>query len=138
MLRPFDAIQPYRLEMGSRLKTRRGADLYAFWGPRLAKSLDADLARHRDPVIVNLASQEYFKAVDRKALKAPVITCHFSQLHNGALHPLGYAAKHARGLMARYVIDNRIEERDGLKRFDSEGFRLHSDTEADLTFVREG
>lgn len=139
VLRPFDAIQPYRLEMGSRLKTRRGADLYAFWGSRLATMLDEDVAGHADPTIVNLASQEYFAAVDRQALRAPVVTCHFSQLRDGKVHSLGFAAKRGRGLMARYVIDNRLEGREGLEGFDSDGYRLHpeSSNETDLVFVRE-
>ena len=139
VLRPFDAIKPYRLEMGSRLKTRRGADLYAFWGARLAESLDAELAGHRDPLIVNLASQEYFAAVDRAALRAPVVTCHFSQMRDGRPHALGFAAKRARGLMARYVIDHRIDRREALEAFDAEGYRLDtaSSTVTDLTFVHE-
>ena len=140
VLRPFDAIQPYRLEMGSRLKTRRGADLYAFWGGALAKALDETVSGHADPVIVNLASQEDFAAVDRKTLTAPVVTCHFNSLRDGRMHALGFAAKRARGLMARYIIDNRIEERNALKGFDSEGYRFNAETatETDLTFVREG
>ena len=139
VLRPFDGIQPYRLEMGSRLKTRRGPDLYSFWGPRLAAMLDEEAAGHADPVIVNLASQEYFAAVDRKALKTPVVTCHFNQLRDGKVHALGFGAKRGRGLMARYVIDHRIDRRDGLRAFDSEGYRLHEEasTESDLVFVRE-
>ena len=139
VLRPFDAIQPYRLEMGSRLKTRRGADLYAFWGARLAESLDAEVAGHADPVIVNLASKEYFAAVDGKTLSAPVVTCHFDQFRDGKFHALGFGAKRGRGLMARYVIDNRIEAREGLKGFDSEGYRYYPETstETDLVFVRD-
>ena len=139
LLRPFDAIQPYRLEMGSRLKTRRGKDLYAFWGSRIADQLDADLAGHADPSIINLASHEYFAAVDRAALKATVVTCHFNQLREGRMHALGFAAKRARGLMARYAIDHRIEARDGLKGFDYEGYRHHPDssTETEWVFVRE-
>jgi cytoplasmic iron level regulating protein YaaA (DUF328/UPF0246 family) len=140
VLRPFDAIQPYRLEMGSRLKTRRGADLYAFWGARVAEALDAEVAGHRDPLIVNLASQEYFAAVDRKALRAPVVTCHFSQLReDGRPHALGFAAKRARGLMARYIIDNRLFRREALEAFDVEGYRLDAATATatDLTFVRD-
>ncbi len=139
VLRPFDAIQPYRLEMGARLKTRRGHDLYAFWGDRLAKVLDGEVAGHVDPVIVNLASQEYFAAVDRKALNAPVVTCHFNQLRDGEVRPLGFAAKRGRGLMARWIIDNRIDRRDELTGFDSEGYRFHpaSSNEIELVFVRD-
>ncbi len=139
VLRPFDAIQPYRLEMGSRLKTRRGADLYAFWGAQLAKALEKEVSGHREPLIVNLASQEYFAAVDRAALRAPVVACHFSQMKDGRPHALGFAAKRARGLMARYIIDHRLHRRDQLEAFDSEGYRFDaaSATETDLTFVRD-
>jgi cytoplasmic iron level regulating protein YaaA (DUF328/UPF0246 family) len=139
LLRPFDAIQPYRLEMGSRMKTRRGADLYAFWGTRLAEALDAEVTGHGDRLIVNLASQEYFAAVDRTVLRAPVVTCHFGQMRDGQPHALGFAAKRARGLMARYVIDHRIASREGLEGFDAKGYRLDaaSATETDLTFVRD-
>ena len=149
VLRPFDAIQPYRLEMGSRLKTRRGADLYDFWGARLAESLDAELAGHADPLIVNLASKEYFTAIDRAALRAPVVTCHFSQMRDGTPHALGFAAKRARGLMARYVIDHRIDAIAGgiegvRRRGLSAGHAISPcvirdgrSVDADLTFVRD-
>ena len=121
VLRPLDALQPYRLEMGPALKTRRGSNLYQFWGDRIAKALNADL-KTPDPVVINLASKEYFSAVDRKALKARVITCDFKELKDGKARTLGFFAKNARGLMARFAIDNRIENPEGLKSFDSAGY----------------
>jgi uncharacterized protein len=127
LLRPLDAIQPYRLEMGTRLTTPRGASLYDFWGPRLARLIDADLAGHAAPVVVNLASGEYFSAVDRKALKAPVITVQFHELKDGRARVLGFFAKQA-----------RIEEPEGLKAFDSAGYRFDAgaSTATDWVFAR--
>lgn len=124
LLRPLDAIQPYRLEMGTRLKTRRGASLYDFWGDRLAAGLDAALAGHREPVIVNCASGEYFGAVDRKALRARVLDIKFLEGKDGAAKIVSFFAKKARGLMARFAIDNRLERTEDLKAFDLEGYRF--------------
>ncbi|MEO8811993.1 MAG: peroxide stress protein YaaA [Caulobacteraceae bacterium] len=138
LLRPLDAIQPYRLEMGSRLKTRRGADLYAFWGDRIARRLNEAAEGQADPTLVNLASQEYFRAVDRDALKLPVVACHFKEARAGGLLALGYAAKRARGLMARYAIDSRAERAEDLKAFAVDGFRFRPEasTDTDWAFVR--
>jgi hypothetical protein len=138
LLRPLDAIQPYRLEMGTRLKTPRGASLYDFWGPRIARLIDADLHGHAAPVVVNLASSEYFTAVDRKTLQAPVITVHFHELKDGRSRVLGFFAKQARGLMARFAIDGRIEEPAGLKAFQSAGYRFDpgASTATDWVFAR--
>lgn len=140
LLRPLDRIQPYRLEMGIRLKTRRGDSLYDFWGDRLAKQLKADAAEQADPTIVNLASQEYFHAVDRKALKTPVLTPHFYEESGGARKIVSFFAKRARGTMARWAVDQRIETARDLKGFDRDGYRLDraSSTDADLIFIRSG
>jgi len=120
VLRPLDAIQPYRLEMGVRIKTKRGQSLYDFWGPRISQALDAAQAGHKDKTLVNCASQEYFGAVDRVALKAPVISCRFLEEKGGEARILSFFAKRARGLMARYAIDNRIERAADLKAFGSD------------------
>jgi len=138
VLRPLDAIQPYRLEMGVRIKTRRGQSLYDFWGPRVSQTLDAALVGHRARVIVNCASQEYFGAVDRSALKAPVVGCRFLEEKDGEARIMSFFAKRARGLMARYAIDNRIEHAADLKAFDSEGYRYVADlsTDDEFTFAR--
>ncbi|MDP3173503.1 MAG: peroxide stress protein YaaA [Phenylobacterium sp.] len=124
VLRPLDVIQPYRLEMGVRLTTRRGQSLYDFWGARISKQLNADAEGHKDPTVVNLASSEYFGAVDLKALKAPKLTCRFVEEKDGERRMLGFFAKKARGLMARFVIDNRIERTEDLKAFDVAGYRF--------------
>jgi uncharacterized protein len=138
VLRPFDALQPYRLEMGTRLKTKRGHNLYDYWGETISQTLNAAAAGHADPTLVNLASQEYFGAVDAKVLKLPVVTCHFKEEKAGALRVLGFFAKKARGRMARYVIDNRVDRAEGLKGFDLDGYRFQPSlsTDADWVFAR--
>lgn len=138
VLRPLDAIQPYRLEMGTRLKTKRGDSLYDFWGPRIAEALNAAAVGHKDKTLVNCASGEYFGAVDRAALALPVVSCRFLEEKDGETRILSFFAKKARGLIARYAIDNRIERHEDLKGFDSAGYRfapgLSSETE--FTFTR--
>jgi len=122
LLRPLDVIQPYRLEMGIRLKTKRGPSLYAFWGDRIAKALNAAAEDQADRTLVNLASQEYFGAVDRKALALPVVSCGFKERRGNELKIISFYAKKARGLMARYAIDQRIDRADGLKDFKISGY----------------
>ena len=138
VLRPMDAIQPYRLEMGVRIKTRRGHSLYDFWGPRVSQALDAALAGHKDRTVVNCASQEYFGAVDRAALKAPVVSCRFLEEKDGEARIMSFFAKKARGMMARFAIDNRLEKPADLKAFDREGYRFVAaqSTDTEFTFSR--
>ena len=138
LLRPLDRIQPYRLEMGTRLKTRRGASLYDFWGDRISKQLNADAEGHAEPVLINLASQEYFGAVDARALKLPVITCHFREGAPGETRIISFFAKRARGTMARWIVENRIEQSRDLKRFDRDGYAFNADlsTQMDWVFTR--
>lgn len=124
VLRPLDALQPYRLEMGTRLKTRRGDSLYAFWGERITQTLNRAGEGQADPTLVNLASVEYFTAVKPKVLKLPLVTCHFKEEGPAGLRIISFFAKKARGLMARYAIDNRIERAEDLKGFDREGYRF--------------
>ena len=122
VLRPLDRMQPYRLEMGTALANARGANLYQFWGSRIAEYLDAELEGRRTQVIVNLASQEYFKAVDRKALRARVVECQFEDYKNGKYKIISFFAKRARGLMARYAIAHRIDTPAKLQAFDVDGY----------------
>jgi cytoplasmic iron level regulating protein YaaA (DUF328/UPF0246 family) len=138
VLRPLDCIQPYRLEMGVSLRTRRGATLYDFWGDRIAKALRAAAEGHDDPTIVNCASLEYFGAVDAKALKRPVVAAHFREEKDGRARIVSFYAKKARGLMARFAVVNRIERAQDLKAFDLEGYRFDAagSTATDWTFVR--
>lgn len=122
LLRPLDALQPYRLEMGTKLATPRGKDLYAFWGQDIAKEVQKRLRGHAEPLVVNLASQEYFRAVDPKALKAPVLECVFEEWKAGEWKVISFFAKRARGLMARHVIVNRLEQARDLQSFEAEGY----------------
>jgi len=138
VLRPLDAIQPYRLEMGTRLKTGRGHSLYDFWGDRISAALNAAAAGHRDKTLVNCASGEYFGAVDRAALKLPLVSCRFLEEKEGEARIISFYAKKARGLMARWAIDNRIDKAVDLKGFDVAGYRFapEQSTAEELTFTR--
>jgi hypothetical protein len=122
VLRPLDRMQPYRLEMGTRLATAHGDNLYQFWGSRISDYLNRRLAADKSPVVVNLASQEYFKAVDRKVLQARVIECVFEEGKSGQYKVVSFFAKRARGLMARYAIQHRIGTPRRLEAFDLEGY----------------
>ncbi len=138
LLRPLDRIQPYRLEMGLRMKTRRGASLYDFWDDRISNQLNADADGMADPTLVNLASQEYFGAVDAKALKLPLVHIHFRETKDGEAKVISFFAKKARGAMARYAIDERIERAEDLKAFDRDGYRFDAaaSTAAEWVFSR--
>ena len=140
LLRPLDRIQPYRLEMGTRLRTRRGASLYDFWDDRISKQLNADAEGHPHPVLINLASQEYFGAVDAKALTLPVVTPQFREQKDGESRIISFFAKKARGTMARYAVENRIEDPQDLKGFDRDGYRFDASasTDGDWIFTRSG
>ena len=122
VLRPLDWMQPYRLEMGTALATERGPNLYRFWGPRIADYLNQRLAGQKTPIVVNLASQEYFKAVDRKVLQARVIDCVFEEGKGGGYKIISFHAKRARGLMMRYAAQHRISSPQKLQGFDLEGY----------------
>jgi uncharacterized protein len=124
VLRPLDWMQPYRLEMGTSLKVGTAGNLYQYWGSRISECLNEVLAADKTPVVVNLASQEYFKAVDRKALKARVIDCVFEEWKGGSWKIISFSAKKARGLMARYAITRRVETPRKLEAFDLEGWRF--------------
>ncbi|ANT60304.1 hypothetical protein AYJ57_08010 [Salipiger sp. CCB-MM3] len=138
VLRPLDAIQPYRLEMGSRLKTERGKSLYDFWGDRLSKALNAQGEALGTDVLVNCASQEYFGAVDRKALNLRVITPQFLEDKGGEPKVISFYAKRARGAMARFMITRRITDPEGLRDFDLGGYAYDAarSTEDQPAFVR--
>lgn len=123
VLKPMDKIQPYRLEMGRKLATERGSNLYQFWGSAIAETLMDAMNGHTDKTIVNLASNEYFKAVDKKALNAPVIEAKFLNVKDGEARNLMFFGKRARGLMARWIVDNRIDQADSLRGFNVEGYK---------------
>ncbi|MFA7558764.1 MAG: peroxide stress protein YaaA [Hydrogenophaga sp.] len=123
VLRPLDWMQPYRLEMGTRLATAKGSNLYQFWGATIANYLDERAQAGKDGVIINLASEEYFKSVDRKALKTPVITCVFEERKGDGYKVVSFLAKRARGLMVRYAASIRATRVEQLEGFDLEGYR---------------
>ncbi|NOC85126.1 peroxide stress protein YaaA [Ruegeria atlantica] len=127
VLRPLDAIQPYRLEMGSKLKTRRGKNLYEFWRDQLSKALNAQGNMIGSDVLINCASQEYFGAVDPNALKLRVISPVFMEDKNGTPKIVSFFAKKARGAMARYVIQHRLTDPDALLDFDTGGYAYRAD-----------
>ncbi|MEM7319355.1 MAG: peroxide stress protein YaaA [Pseudomonadota bacterium] len=122
LLRPLDAIQPYRLEMGSRLKTRRGKSLYQYWRDHLSRALNAQAEAVGTQTLINCASPEYFGAVAPKALKLRVITPSFQELKDGTPRTVGFFAKRARGAMARFAIRNKLNDPEGLKEFDIGGY----------------
>lgn len=140
VLRPLDWMQPYRLEMGTRLPNPRGANLYKFWGSEIADYLNQRLQADATPVVVNLASQEYFKAVDLKALKARVVECVFEEQKNGQYKIISFMAKRARGLMARYATEHRLSLPQQLQGFNLEGYAYAPQvSEPDrLVFRRQG
>ena len=122
ILRPLDLLQAYRLEMGTALNNPKGKDLYAFWGEQLVKQLNAELATHKHKVLINLASEEYFKAIPLKALDVPVVAPVFKDKKSGSYKIISFFAKRARGTMARFVVQNQIDTADGLKTFSEDGY----------------
>lgn len=139
VLRPLDLMQPYRLEMGTRLETDRGRTLYEFWGDRIARTLNAEHEKTPAKAILNLASNEYSKAVPAKSLAVPVVSVGFQEYRDGTLKTIGFSAKKARGFMTRFVIENRIDDPGDLRAFSREGYAFHQDlsTEERLLFVRD-
>jgi len=140
VLRPFDLIQPYRLEMGTRLATRRGESLYDFWGDRITAALNADLEGHEDRTVVNLASVEYVSAVRPGKLRGSLLTCVFREERDGVEKIVSFSAKQARGMMARHMIVNRLDRPEGLKDFAEAGygFRPAASTATEWVFTRKG
>ena len=136
LLKPFDLMQPYRLEMGTKLKVANKENLYRFWGDKITEELNKELAENE--LFINLASAEYFKAVKPALLKVPVITPVFKDLKDGKLKIIAFFAKKARGLMVRFIIDHQIETLDGLKNFNEEGYAFHSNLSSanELVFTR--
>ena len=143
VLRPLDLLQPYRLEMGTRLENAKGSNLYQFWGTQIADYLNersAAQAEHGDErIVVNLASQEYFKAVDLKALKAPVVECVFEDFKGGKYKIISFHDKRARGLMVRWAVQHKARKVADLRKFDLEGYALaeQASTPGKLVFRRK-
>lgn len=135
VLKPLDAIRPYRLEMGSQLKVGRAGSLYQFWGDTIAKSLVAEAKEAGTDTLVNLASTEYSRAALTPALKLKVISPRFLEIKGNEAKIVSFFAKKARGLMARYMIDQRVDKADGLKDFNTEGYSFRSDLSKDGDWV---
>ncbi|WP_121964710.1 peroxide stress protein YaaA [Myroides sp. N17-2] len=120
LLKPLDEIEPYRLEMGTKMSIGDKANLYEFWKPILVEALNKEM--RQDELLVNLASNEYFSSIDKKAIKGILVTPDFKELRDGKLKTISFYAKKARGLMVRYIIDNDINDIDGLKKFNVDGY----------------
>ena len=135
VLRPLDLMQPYRLEMGTKLENTVGKNLYEFWGDRLSQLINADLAEESEPCLVNLASNEYFKSVDKKALNARILNIAFKENKGDKYKVIAIHAKRARGLMVDYVIRHQITEPEGMKAFDSEGYSYREELSEPNTWV---
>lgn len=135
VLRPLDLIQPYRLEMKIKLKNPRGKDLYTFWGSRLSEALNKDFDYQKKRILINLASNEYFKALDKKKLKADIITPVFKEYKNGKYSIIAIFAKKARGMMTDFIIKNKFEEAEELKTFNQEGYEYSEQLSKDNEWV---
>lgn len=135
VLKPLDLIQPYRLEMGTKLKNERGDNLYEFWGEAVTDTINARMADSDDKVLVNLASNEYFKVIKKKALNAEIITPRFEDEKNGQYKVISFYAKKARGLMVKYAADNKLTNAEQLKQFDWAGYYYCADASDDKTWV---
>ncbi len=122
ILKPLDLMQPYRLEMGTKLKNERGDNLYEFWGERITDAINTQMADSNDKVLINLASNEYFKAVKKKALDAQIISPRFEDEKNGEYKVISFYAKKARGLMVKYAADNKLTKAEQLKKFNLAGY----------------
>ena len=138
LLRPLDVIQPYRLEMGTKLKTSKGQNLYDYWGTKLTTGLNEALKESQEGTLVNLASNEYFGAVQPKLLEGSLLNIGFKEKRNGQLKFVSFSAKKARGLMAKFIIKERLKNPDDLKNFDLEDYKFNKklSSELDWTFSR--
>ena len=135
VLKPLDLIQPYRLEMGTKLKNERGDNLYEFWGEAVTDAINARMADSDDKVLVNLASNEYFKVIKKKALNAEIITPRFEDEKNGQYKVISFYAKKARGLMVKYAADNKVTNAEQLKQFDLAGYYYVDELSDDKTWT---
>ena len=125
LLRPLDLIQPYRLEMGTRLATRRGSNLYQFWGNKVTDNINKALAQQTSKVLLNLASNEYYQVIQAERIEGRILNINFKELRDGKYRFVSFAAKRARGLMARYMIDNRITRPSQLRQFDVDRYAFN-------------
>jgi len=139
LLKPLDLIQPYRLEMGTKFNNGRGKNLYEFWGNKITDMLNQELAEQKSPVLINLASNEYFKSVKPKLLTAQVITPVFKDWKNDKYKIISFYAKKARGMMSAYIVKNRLESPSDIKQFNTAGYAFSAEqsTEKEWVFLRK-
>lgn len=139
ILKPLDIIQPYRLEMGTKIKYYKSNNLYAFWNPTITEKVNDAVAESGSNVLLNLASNEYFKSIDKKKLKAEIVTPGFKDLKNGSYKMISFFAKKARGLMTRFILENNISDVNSLQAFESEGYNFnpHLSKPGNPVFTRE-
>ncbi len=135
VLRPLDLMQPYRLEMGTKMKNEVGHDLYAFWGDQITDHLNKDLKKVKSDVIVNLASNEYYNAVKPKNLKGDVYVSNFKENRNGVYKFISFSAKKARGFMAQYIIKNKLTDPEDMKSFDMENYKFNPKLSSEKNFI---
>jgi len=140
VLRPLDLIHPYRLEMGTKLKNQKGKNLYEFWDSAIGEALAEELSGHRNKTLINLTSNEYFNAVDKSRLPGDIITPVFKDYSNGTYRVLSFFAKKARGAMATYIVQNRINKPAELKDFNVDGYQYNDSFSSDdrWVFTRKG
>lgn len=138
ILKPLDKMQPYRLEMGTKLKNKHGKNLYAFWGDQITRALNKEFKNHKEKILVNLASQEYFEAINTDSLDAKLVNVDFREYRDGKLRFISFNAKKARGMMARYIIKNKVDSFKKLQGFNMDGYQLYGEgsNEDNLCFVR--
>lgn len=139
LLKPLDLMQAYRLEMGTKLKNERGKNLYEFWGDKITDRLNAEFQAQNDDVLINLASNEYFKSVNKKKLNARIVTPIFKDWKNGQYKIISFYAKKARGMMSRYIIENQLTNPEELKNFDVAGYAFNPELskQDDWVFTRK-
>lgn len=139
LLRPMDTIHPYRLEMGLPIETTASRDLYAFWRNNIVAALNEELSTHKKPLLINLASDEYFRAIDVEQIEFPVVKCQFLDKFRGNYRFMSYYGKRARGLMARHIITEKVDNLAGIKRFNLNGYRFDPDRSErhNLVFIRD-
>jgi len=135
VLRPLDLMQAYRLEMGTRLSTQHGSNLYHFWGDTITNSINNDLAAQGDNILINLASQEYFSSIKIAAIQGRIITPVFKELRQGTYRIISFNAKKARGFMARYILENNINKPDDIKSFDLADYHFNSELSSENTYT---
>ena len=135
VLRPLDLMQPYRLEMGTKLPNDQGPDLYSFWGDRITQAINKAVKAQGDDVLVNLASNEYYKSIRSKQVQGRIITPQFKEKKNGSYRMIGVFAKRARGLMSRYIIEHRLQDPEAIKGFQTDGYRFSQQQSKDDQWV---